>query len=219
MRPSIFFALLLVSTLVPAKEINPKRLDVIEGGAIYELTEPFVYQTNFYRSIASYTLVPGNYVEGFRARDGIYLVGGVDSVQIRLETPGEAESAASITYTEGGVFLPNDTNASPRMYFVRHSAPRIEYLRNGVVHSTRNAQATASSVSPNSQIAETAVPGASPVVAGIGTGIAYGLVNAMIRAGEGKFLFPKKHDGDRRISELMVRVEGSAGTSQIDVPN
>ncbi|AVP99271.1 hypothetical protein C7S18_19800 [Ahniella affigens] len=204
MRILLLLALIAISHTTLGRDINPKRLQKIESGGLYSLHEAYVYKSKYYAQKIQHVLMPGPYVEGYRSKDGTYLVGGESSVEIRLLWTGEEGEYVHTTYMTGGVFLPDDQAKLPRMFYVRSSKARTVRTLNGKVVQVWEAGREVPRVQTNPNIATTTVPGASPVAAGVGTAIAFGLINLLIEAGEGKFVTPKRHKGDAAIRDLML---------------
>lgn len=204
MRILLLLVLIAITHTTFGRDINPKRLERVESGRLYSLNEPYVYKSKYYAQKIEHVLMPGPYVEGFRGKDGTYLVGGENSVEIRVLWSGEDGEYVHTTYAVGGVFLPDDQANLPRMFFIRNAGARSVRTLNGKVQQVWEAGREVPRVESNPTIATNVVPGASPVAAGVGTAVAFGLINVLIRAGEGKFVFPKRHKGDPEIRDLML---------------
>lgn len=119
-RVLLFLSLLALSSLALAASVNPKRLQVVENGAVYRLEQPWSYQ----EKAATFTLKPGDYVLRFQDAKATYLLGEGLCVDLHVVPPKQPELANTQSFP-CGIYLPKDPAQPASLFFIRGKAPHF----------------------------------------------------------------------------------------------
>ena len=115
--------LLTLSPLAFAASVNPKRLAVVESGAVYRLAEPWSYR----EQAATFTLKPGDYVLRYEDAKAAYLLGEGACVDMHVVPPKQPEMANTQAFP-CGIYLPKDAKANASFFFIRGQAPHYREM-------------------------------------------------------------------------------------------
>ncbi len=119
----LLLVLLCLAPWVQAASVNPKRLQVVEGGTTYRLQEAWSMQ----EKAATFILKPGDYLVRFEDAQALYLVGPDGCADLHVVPPKQPEMANTQTFP-CGIYLPKDAAKPASFFFVRGKAPRYAEL-------------------------------------------------------------------------------------------
>ena len=174
-------SILLFAGIASAANLNPKKLTKLQPMQAFQLAGPHFQDEVTIRNkeYIRHTILPGPYVSAYKDSAGTYYLGGDDCMEFsvhRTETGADVETLKF--FYDCGFYLPDDTSQDVRLFFVTGTLgrgnPQAPQL---TPHTTLN-RAQAAMVS-----------GVPAPAAHAGAALGGVLVNAMIRASQGKFRF------------------------------
>ena len=112
------FLLFLFAIPATAFAAHPRNLMAIEAGRSFVLHEDFVET----EKAATFTLKAGEYVERFTDREGAYLIGSENCLELHV-TPKKNPDASYTMRFDCGVYYPNDNTTQPRFFYIRQKIP------------------------------------------------------------------------------------------------
>lgn len=176
----------LLSPVATARDIDPKKLQASVQKEVFELRQAYASNTSVARSSVSYVLLPGAYVRTFESKEGYFLVGGENSLEVRVTTPRRNEAPLVETVSrQGGIFVASEhaKGATLLFFLPGDKPPQVQD------ETTRS-------------IAEATVR-AAPAAANVGGALGGALVNAILRARAGKMVIPKGARPDPSLLTLL----------------
>lgn len=180
-----------------ATGIDPSKLQRMADGVPVVLAQEYRYVTSMGPSKLSYYLLKGRLLPQMQDAGGRYYV-AERGVQVVIEGFYADSRLLTSFDLKGGIYLPNDVSAEPKLWTVKDAAkgfqPTTADSRN-LFDPAGDSKAQAGAV-PNAVLTDMVVqrtaqaPIRSVGANAVGGAIAAGIVSAMIFAGEGNIQFP-----------------------------
>jgi hypothetical protein len=180
--------------------VNSKTIVILKLGKEYS----YISKLSFGK-VNKTTLMPGDYTAEFSGRDGIYYKGPLGAVRsIVMDNQNGV-----VQYLNGGVVVPSDDKVAAKIYIytglIRPSQPYdpvkgVEVPREPLPSEAPKANLI--DTATNIAVPPTATPGQT-LSGGISAGIGAAIVQAMIKADEGKIVIPESQPIDRGLREAF----------------
>jgi hypothetical protein len=190
---AVFSYLLFLSFFAGCVSVqNPKELQPIFTKQKLTIASPLIYKsTAGLGVIREVTLQPGAYIAAGRDVDGVWYLGPEDNLSMKVIDRGGAfgfpkEMIGVPTFQKGGIFVPDNGAQLAKIFTIFGDAPKLkEKSKAGIGPPKDNSdvvvQSTTQVALPNTPLS------ATPMQAGVGAGIAYGLIDAIIESDKKKF--------------------------------
>lgn len=103
----------------PTFAVHPRHLTPVENGPSYVLAEDFVAV----EKAATFTLKAGTYLVAFEDERALYLLGGLNCLEMRVVPPKQPDRAYTMPFT-CGVYFPKAEAEQARFFVVRGTQPQ-----------------------------------------------------------------------------------------------
>ena len=185
--------------------ISPASLAKASSQQTITLTKEYEYHKKLsFGAEESYALIPGEYQADLVGKEGTFFRGPTNAVVLTI-LDGNIKLVQSY---DGGVFIPFAEAKSAKIYQYVVAKGRGRYFDRSTgleqLPATSSGQATTelADVATNLVVPPNATP-SQTLVGGVSAGIGAAIVQAMISADEGKFIYPESQPTDRSLRDAF----------------